>query len=56
LTTVREADRPKVSEGRLGVASVENIASCRVLEKTGFTYEREAIDLGETVAVYRLTR
>ncbi len=40
----------------VGIASLENHASRRVLEKTGFKYEREAIYHGEPVVVYRLTR
>jgi RimJ/RimL family protein N-acetyltransferase len=35
----------------VGIACVENVASWRVLEKTGFIYEKQAIDLDEVVAV-----
>jgi RimJ/RimL family protein N-acetyltransferase len=40
----------------VGIASVSNLASRRVLEKTGFAYEREATYHGEPVVVYRLAR
>ncbi|HTK33774.1 MAG TPA: GNAT family N-acetyltransferase [Caulobacteraceae bacterium] len=40
----------------VGIASVANFASRRVLEKTGFAHEREAIYQGEPVALYRLMR
>jgi RimJ/RimL family protein N-acetyltransferase len=38
----------------IGLASVENSASRRVLEKSGFTLERNAVYRGEDVVVYRL--
>lgn len=40
----------------VGVACVDHVASRRVLEKTGFSYERAAFDYGDEVAVYRLRR
>jgi RimJ/RimL family protein N-acetyltransferase len=38
----------------IGLASIENSASRRVLEKSGFTLERNAVYRGEDVVVYRL--
>jgi RimJ/RimL family protein N-acetyltransferase len=40
----------------VGIACVEHTASRRVLEKTGFAYECDTVDVGEEVAVYRLWR
>jgi RimJ/RimL family protein N-acetyltransferase len=40
----------------VGVASIENAASRRVLEKAGFALERRTIYRGEDVVVYRRTR
>jgi RimJ/RimL family protein N-acetyltransferase len=40
----------------IGIASTANVASRRVLEKSGFVYERAAAYHGEAVVVYRLTR
>jgi RimJ/RimL family protein N-acetyltransferase len=40
----------------VGVASVGNVASRRVLEKSGFVLEGDAIYEGEEVVVYRVTQ
>ena len=40
----------------VGIASIENYASRRVLAKAGFKYEREATYHDEPVVVYRLVR
>lgn len=40
----------------VGVVSVGNTASCRVLEKSGFVRERTTVYRGADVVVYRLTR
>jgi RimJ/RimL family protein N-acetyltransferase len=38
----------------IGVASIGNVASRRVLEKSGFVFESNAIYQGEDAAVYRV--
>jgi RimJ/RimL family protein N-acetyltransferase len=40
----------------VGVVSVENLASRRVLEKSGFDFERTLIHQGEDTVVYRRVR
>lgn len=40
----------------IGVASIGNIASRRVLEKAGFVFERTVNYLGEDVVLYRRRR
>jgi RimJ/RimL family protein N-acetyltransferase len=37
----------------VGIASAGNVASCRVLEKSGFVHEGTAIYHGEDVVIYR---
>lgn len=45
----------RLSPSLIGVASLGNTASRRVLEKAGLAYERDALHHGATVALYRLT-
>jgi RimJ/RimL family protein N-acetyltransferase len=40
----------------VGVVSVENAASSRVLEKSGFVFERAGIYHGTEVGIFRRTR
>lgn len=54
LVTIWRARR--ISPSLLGFASVGNLGSRRVLEKTGFSYERDAMHHGELVALYWLQR
>ena len=40
----------------VGVVMIEHVASCRVLEKAGFTLERNVIHAGEPCVLYRRTK
>lgn len=42
----------RLSASLIGIASLENAASRRVLDKAGFAYERDAAYHGEAVALY----